>query len=129
MAFEVRCLDTYELLNKLFRRIGSLPGYEPKGGTMQNSHNAHSIATALGASSQYQSSLSKKTAELARCQCCDAALPIGLNFAPSVSAAAISCIVCGHQNQSSDSLAPYSRTGPLKSSGHPAEPVCKKDPN
>jgi uncharacterized paraquat-inducible protein A len=62
---------------------------------MQNGHNAHSIATALGASSQHQSSLSKKT--LARCQCCDAAL----NFVPVASAAAISCIVCGHQNQSS----------------------------
>jgi hypothetical protein len=68
---------------------------------MRNGHNAHSIATALGASSQHQSSLNKKTAELARCQCCDAALPIGLNFVPVAIAAAISCIVCGHQNQSS----------------------------
>ena len=107
------CLDTYDLHNKYFRQIGAFAphGDEPKGGTMQDSYNAHSTTTALGASSQQHPSMSEKKGVLSRCECCNAAIPAARNFAPAVSATAISCIVCGHQNQSSEPFALPSRMG------------------
>ena len=72
---------------------------------MQDSYNARLTETFSGASS-----MSEKKAECSRCQCCNAAIPTAGSFAPAVNAAPISCIVCGHQNASSDPFAPSSRT-------------------
>jgi hypothetical protein len=67
---------------------------------MQNSYNAHSTTIASRASFQDHPSMSESKAELSRCEYCNAAIPPLRNFAPEVSATAISCIVCGHQNDS-----------------------------
>jgi hypothetical protein len=85
--------------------FGHCHGNQPKNGFMQDSYNAHLTAPALGASSQQNPSITEKKRELSRCEYCSAFIPAVGSFAPAVSAIAISCIVCGHQNPSAESFA------------------------
>jgi hypothetical protein len=71
--------------------------------------NGHATATAAGASSQHHHSTTEKKGEVLHCEYCTAIIPAARNFPPAFSAIGISCIVCGHQNQSSESFAVPSR--------------------
>ena len=76
---------------------------------MRNTDDAHLNATASGASSQHHHSTTEKKGGLSHCEYCNAIIPAARSFASTVIATGISCIVCGHQNQSSESFAPASR--------------------
>jgi hypothetical protein len=73
-----------------------MPASEARVDTMQDHYNTSSTAEARGASTQDDPS----RYGLPRCECCDAAIPPARQFSLEAHATAISCIVCGHQNES-----------------------------
>ena len=67
---------------------------------MQNHCNTGSIAGARRPSTREDAGRYERQGKLPRCECCGAVVPPAHQFSPEVSATPISCIVCGHQNDS-----------------------------
>jgi hypothetical protein len=67
---------------------------------MPNYSSNGSTAGACGAATRDDPSRHGRQNELPRCECCDAVIPSARQFSLEVSSTPISCIVCGHQNDS-----------------------------